>query len=96
VTCNICKTMTTRVIKRLKEHLVGGFANTIMCSKTTTAIRKKTKSYLDKNKRSRPILLNDHDHDGKGQQGQQGQQDYTIFMMIMMILERFQETNCSS
>jgi hypothetical protein len=39
VTCNLCKTVTTEVIKRLKEHLAGGFADTIMCSKTITEIR---------------------------------------------------------
>lgn len=50
-----CKTVTTGGIKRLKKHLAGGYADTLMCSKTTTEIRKEMKAYLDKNKRSRPI-----------------------------------------
>jgi hypothetical protein len=41
VTCNLCKTITAVEIKRLKEHLVGGYADTVMCSKTTTEIRKE-------------------------------------------------------
>jgi hypothetical protein len=70
VTCNLCKTVTTRGIKRLKEHLAGGFVDTLMCSKTTTEIGKEMKAYLDKNKRYRPIFL------AVGHE-QQGQQDTT-------------------
>jgi hypothetical protein len=71
VTCNLCKTVTMGGIKSLKEHLAGGYADTLMCSKTTTEIRKEMKAYLDKNKRSRPIFLDDDDHDGQGQQGEE-------------------------
>jgi hypothetical protein len=74
VTCNLCKTMTMVGIKRLKEHLAGGYADTLMCSKTTTEIRKDMKAYF---KRSRPIFLDDDDHDG---QGQQGEEDSTTSM----------------
>jgi hypothetical protein len=48
VTCNLCKTVTARGIKRLKEHLAGGYADTVMCSKTTTEIRKEMRAYLKK------------------------------------------------
>jgi hypothetical protein len=48
VTCNFCKTVTAGGIKRLKEHLAGGYADTMMCSKTTTEIRKEMRAYLEK------------------------------------------------
>jgi hypothetical protein len=54
----------------LKEHLAGGYADTVMCSRTTTVIRKEMRAYLQKNKRSRPIFLDDESdqqqqqHDG--------------------------------
>jgi hypothetical protein len=70
VTCNLCKTITAVEIKRLKEHLVGEYADTMMCSKTTTEIRKKMRAYMEKNKRNRPIFLNDED--GQQQQQQDG------------------------
>jgi hypothetical protein len=54
----------------LKEHLAGGYADTIMCSKTTTEIRKEMRAYLEKNKRNRPIFLDDDDG-GHGQQQQE-------------------------
>jgi hypothetical protein len=34
--------------KRLKEHLASGYADTVMCSKTTTEIRKEMRAYLKK------------------------------------------------
>jgi hypothetical protein len=68
VTCILCKTVTTGGIKRLKEHLVGGYADTTMCSQTTTEIRKEMKAYLDKNKRNRPIFIDDDDNDDRQQQ----------------------------
>jgi hypothetical protein len=54
--------VTTGGIKRLKDHLAGGFADTLICSKTTTKTRKEMKAYLDKNKRCKPIFLDDDDH----------------------------------
>jgi hypothetical protein len=70
VTCNLCQSVTTGGIKRLKEHLAGGYADAIMCSKTTTEIRKEMRAYLKKNKRTRPIFLDDDDG-GHGQQQQE-------------------------
>jgi hypothetical protein len=74
VTCNLCQTITAGGIKRLKEHLAGGYADTIMCSKTTTEIRKEMRAYLEKNKRNRPIFLDDDDGGhGQQQQDEEGQ-----------------------
>jgi hypothetical protein len=52
----------------LKEHLAGGYADTVICSKTSTEIRKEMTAYLENNKRNRnrPIFL-----DGEGDQQQQ-------------------------
>lgn len=52
----------------MKEHLVGGFAETLMCSKTTTEISKEMQTYLAKNKRRKPIVIDDDGVQGQGQQ----------------------------
>lgn len=52
----------------MKEHFVGGFAETLMCSKTTTEISKEMQTYLDKNKRHKPIVIDDDDVQRQGQQ----------------------------
>ena len=77
VTCNLCKTNTTGGIKRLKEHLAGGYGDVLMCANTTTAIRKEMRAYLEKNKRHRPISIDEDDEQDDGQQGQQANQDST-------------------
>jgi hypothetical protein len=59
VTCTLCDTMVCGGIKRLKQHLAGGYGDTKMCSKTTTAIRKEMRNYLESNKRKRPLFLDD-------------------------------------
>jgi len=46
-------------IKRLKQHLAGGYGDTKMCAKTTTAIREEMRDYLDGHKRTRPLFLED-------------------------------------
>jgi hypothetical protein len=48
VTCNLCQTVIAGGTKRLKEHLTGGYADTIKCLKTTTEIRKEMRTYLEK------------------------------------------------
>jgi hypothetical protein len=63
VTCILYKTVVCGGIKRLKQHLAGGYGDTTMCSNTTTAIRKQMKEYLESNKRRIPIFLNDQGDD---------------------------------
>jgi hypothetical protein len=70
VTCNLCKTVTVGGIKRLKEHLAGGYVDTVMCSKTSIEIGKEMRAYLENNKRNRPIFLDDEG--GQQQQQQDG------------------------
>jgi hypothetical protein len=59
VTCTLCDSMVCGGIKRLKQHLAGGYGDTKMCPKTTTAIRKEMRNYLESNKRKRPLFLDD-------------------------------------
>jgi hypothetical protein len=64
VTCTLCDTVVCGGIKRLKQHLAGGFADTKMCLKTTTEVRKEMRGYLEKNKRKRPLFLHDDEQQG--------------------------------
>jgi hypothetical protein len=59
VTCTLCDIMVCGGIKRLKQHLAGGYGDANICSKTTTAIRKEMKEYLEGNRRRRPLFLED-------------------------------------
>ena len=59
MTCTLYDTMVHGGIKRLKQHLAGGYGDTKMCAKTTIAIRKEMKAYLDSNSRRRPLFLDE-------------------------------------
>jgi hypothetical protein len=61
VTCNLCDTTVSRGIKRLKQHLEGGYEDTKICSKTTTAIIKEMRDYWKSNRRKRAIFLDDNE-----------------------------------
>ncbi|XP_066365179.1 uncharacterized protein [Miscanthus floridulus] len=61
VTCTICDTEVSGGIKRLKQHLAGGYGDAKMCPKTTTAIRKERRNYLESNKRRRPLFNEEGD-----------------------------------
>ena len=43
----------------MKQHLASGYGDIKMCAKTTTAIRKEMRDYLDGHKRRRPLFLED-------------------------------------
>jgi hypothetical protein len=57
VTCTLCR------IIRLKQDLAGGYEDAKMCAKTTTAIRKEMRAYLEMHKRRRPLSFEDDDGD---------------------------------
>ncbi|XP_040383082.1 uncharacterized protein LOC102714944 [Oryza brachyantha] len=57
VTCNLRGKVTKGGATRLKQHLAGGYADILVCSKTTEALRQQMHDYFKKNKRSRPIFL---------------------------------------
>ncbi|CAN6248725.1 unnamed protein product [Urochloa humidicola] len=59
VTCTLCDVQVSGGIKRLKQHLAGGYGDCQMCSKTTTEIRKEMRDYLEGNKRRRPLFIDD-------------------------------------
>ena len=59
VTCTLCDIIVCGGIKRLKQHLAGGYGDVKMCAKTTTAIRKEMRDYLEGNRRRRPLFLVD-------------------------------------
>ena len=61
VTCTLCDTEVSRGIKRLKQHLASGYGDAKMCPKTTTAIRKEMRDYLESNKRRRPLFNEEDD-----------------------------------
>eukprot|EP00267_Zea_mays_P047468 XP_020399931.1 uncharacterized protein LOC109942393 [Zea mays] len=61
VTCTLCDTIVSGGIKRLKQHLAGGYGDTKICSKTTTAIRKEMRDYLESKRRKRAIFLDDNE-----------------------------------
>ena len=61
VTCTLCDTEVSGGIKRLKQHLAGGYGDAKMCPKTTTAIRKEMRDYLESNKRRRPLFIEEGD-----------------------------------
>jgi len=51
VTCTLCGHSFYGGIKRLKQHLAGGFGDTKKCTMTTTAIRKETRDDLETRRR---------------------------------------------
>jgi hypothetical protein len=65
VTCILCGNEASGGIKRLKQHLAGGYRDIILCPKVNTEIRKEIKAYLQK-KRRRPLFLDGvEEEDGK-------------------------------
>ena len=47
VACTLCGVSLFGGIRRLKKHLAGGFGDTMMCKKTTTAIRVEMENCLN-------------------------------------------------
>ena len=46
-------------VRRLKQHLAGGYADVSMCPRTTTAIQKEMKEYIDKHAKKTMIINDD-------------------------------------
>lgn len=63
VTCILCGTQVKGGIKRLKQHLAGGYADVKICEseKLTTEIRKEMGQYLRDHKRRRHLFLCDEE-----------------------------------
>ncbi|CAD6263817.1 unnamed protein product [Miscanthus lutarioriparius] len=61
VECILCGTRVKSGIKRLKEHLVGGYGDALKCEKTTTAIAAEMDAALVMGRRRRALNLDDDD-----------------------------------
>ena len=61
VACTLCGGSVRGGIKRLKQHLAGGFGDAKICPKVSTEIRKEMAAFLEANKRRRPLFLEDED-----------------------------------
>ncbi|CAH9136807.1 unnamed protein product [Cuscuta epithymum] len=51
-------------IKRLKQHLAGGYGDVAKCPHTTTELMREMREYLMKKSRSKPINIEDDGDDG--------------------------------
>ncbi|CAH9122599.1 unnamed protein product [Cuscuta epithymum] len=64
VECALCGRQVHSGVKRLKQHLVGGYGDVEKCAKTTAEIRTKIGNYMKskmKNKMPVPVELDDED-----------------------------------
>ncbi|VFQ83330.1 unnamed protein product [Cuscuta campestris] len=64
IECKLCDKVLRGGIKRLKQHLKGGYDDTTICPKTTTPIRQEMGNYLLANKRNKTLILNEDGLDG--------------------------------
>ncbi|KAL6524933.1 hypothetical protein OROMI_030526 [Orobanche minor] len=62
VQCNLCHKNVCLGVRRLKQHLLGGFSDVAMCSKTTPEIQKEMREYIEKNAK-KPVTLDEDDVD---------------------------------
>jgi hypothetical protein len=59
VECSLCGVRVNSGIKRLREHLVGGYGDAVKCPKTTTKIVAEMEAALVKGRRKRALNLDD-------------------------------------
>ena len=63
VECTLCGQVVSGGIKRLKQHLAGAYGDAKLCPKASSGIRKEMTSYLEANKRKRPMFLDEDEED---------------------------------
>eukprot|EP00267_Zea_mays_P043214 XP_020395281.1 uncharacterized protein LOC111589220 [Zea mays] len=63
VECTLCGQVVSGGIKRLKQHLAGAYGDAKLCPKASSALRKEMTSYLEANKRKRPMFLDEDEED---------------------------------
>ncbi|KAL6541554.1 hypothetical protein OROGR_011040 [Orobanche gracilis] len=63
VQCSLCNKQVHAGIRRLKQHLAGGYGDVQMCAKTTTSIIKEMQDYIRKNARKTVVPLDDDNDD---------------------------------
>ncbi|KAG2564437.1 uncharacterized protein LOC120681668 [Panicum virgatum] len=63
VECLLCGDHFRGGIKRLKQHLAGGYGDAKLCPKSTSELRKEMTAYIESNKRKRPIYLGEEEEE---------------------------------
>ena len=63
VECLLCGDDFRGGIKRLKQHLAGGYGEAKLCPKSTSELRKEMTAYIESNKRKRPIYLGEEEEE---------------------------------
>ena len=71
VQCIFCKKVVPAGIKRFKQHLAGGYGDTIKCPKAPELISKEMSIYLKKNARSVIVQVDEGEGEGGGEQEQE-------------------------
>lgn len=65
VQCSLCGKKMHSGVRRLKQHLAGGFADIAVCSKTNPTIIKEMKDYMrkyvEKSAKKNYVLQLDHE-----------------------------------
>jgi hypothetical protein len=59
IQCALCPKQIKGGIKRLKQHLAGGYGDIVKCPNTTREIAKEMNEALNNGKRARPLYLDD-------------------------------------
>jgi len=59
VECLLCGKILSSGIKRMKQHLLGGYGDVLVCEKTTTEIKKEMQAWIDKKRRKMPVEVDD-------------------------------------
>jgi hypothetical protein len=63
VECTLCGQVVSGGIKMLKQHLAGAYGDAKLCPKASSGLRKEMTSYLEANKRKRPMFLDEDEED---------------------------------
>jgi hypothetical protein len=63
VECTLCGQVVSGGIKRLKQHLAGAYGDAKLCPKASSGLNKEMTSYLEANKRKRPMFLDEDEED---------------------------------
>jgi hypothetical protein len=66
VECLLCEKVMSSGIKRMKQHLLGGFGYVLVCEKTTTAIKREMQAWLDKKRRKMPVEVDNCENQQDG------------------------------
>jgi hypothetical protein len=68
VECLLCGKVMSSGSKRLKQHLLGGYGDVLVCEKTTSAIMKEMQAWIDKKRRKMPLGIDDSGEQEGGDQ----------------------------